>query len=140
MKLPSALTYIWTPTPTYGMKATAFVNPINYESESWLISPTINLSETTNPVMVFDFVTRYFTNPATDATIQISENYQGGDPSTATWTQIPYPFTNMSNWTFVTTNPIDLSAFANKSIRIAFKYTSTSTKAGTWEIKNLNIY
>lgn len=140
VKLPSALSDIWIPTATYGMKATAYDKNTNYESESWLISPTINLSGATNPVMVFDYVTRYFENPARDATIQISENYQGGDPSSATWTQIPYPFTNMSSWTFVTTNPINLSAFANKNIRIAFKYTSTSTKAGTWEIKNLVIY
>ncbi|HPL76344.1 MAG TPA: DUF6359 domain-containing protein [Paludibacteraceae bacterium] len=139
----SVLPNIWAHDASYKcMKATAYVNSTNtnYESESWLISPTINLSGVTNPVMVFDYVTRYFANPATDATIQVSENYQGGDPRSTTWTQIPYPFTNMSSWTFVTTNPIDLSAFANKNIRIAFKYTSTSTKAGTWEIKNLVIY
>jgi hypothetical protein len=141
VNLPSALSYIWIPTSSYGMKATAYYNSTNYDSESWLISPEIDLTGVTLPYLSFDYVTRYFTAPASDVSIMVSTDYVSGLPSTGTWTQIPFAFTNFSSWTFQNTSAIDISSVAaGKKIRIGFKYTSTSSKAGTWEIKNLLLY
>ncbi|WP_317166988.1 hypothetical protein [Chryseobacterium bernardetii] len=34
---------------------------------------------------------------------------------------------------------MDLSAFLGKNVRIAFKYTSTTTAAATWEVDDFKI-
>ena len=43
------------------------------------------------------------------------------------------------SWSFVPTGDISLSAYAGKKVQVAFRYTSTASKAGTWEIKNLTV-
>ena len=45
--LPSALTYVWSATTNYGLKASSYKNG-NLESESWVISPEIDLSSVTS--------------------------------------------------------------------------------------------
>jgi hypothetical protein len=112
----------------------------NHANEDWLISPEIDLSNVTAAKLTFEHVIRYFTNPATEATLWVSENYVDGLPSTATWTQLTTPlFTNSSDWTLVNSGEISLKPYAGKKIRVAFKYISTDTKAGTWEIKNFKV-
>lgn len=78
--------------------------------------------------MCFDHVVRYAGVPANEATVWVSLDYTSGLPSTATWTQIPTNFTNASTWDFYNSGDLSLSAYANKKIRVAFKYTSTATQ------------
>lgn len=112
----------------------------NNANEDWLISPEIDLSNITAAKLTFEHVIRYFANPTTEATLWVSENYVDGLPSTATWTQLTTPlFTNFSDWTFGSSGEISLTSYTGKKIRIAFKYISTETKAGTWEIKNFKV-
>lgn len=62
----------------------------------------------------------------------------GGTTAEPTWTQIasiPVRATGNS-WDFVNVGPIDLSAYAGQTVNIGFKYTSSTDKAGTWEVKN----
>ena len=40
-------------------------------------------------------------------------------------------------WTFVSSGEISLASFAGGKIKVAFKYSSTEAKAGTWEVKNV---
>jgi len=95
------------------------------------------LTNVTAAKFSFDHVTRYFGNLKTDATVWISEDYEEGLPSSGIWTQVTtYPFSDNGNWTLTTSYELDLSAYAGKKVSIAFKYVSTSTKAGTWEVKN----
>jgi len=113
---------------------------VNVANEDWLISPEINLAGITAAKLTFEHVTRYFTDPKADATVWVSENYVDGLPSTATWTKLTTPaFTNASSWTLASSGEISLTAFAGKKIKIAFKYISTDTKAGTWELKNFKV-
>lgn len=120
---------------------TGYVSSTNYANEDWLISPQIDFKDYNNLILAFDYVTRYFNDPVTDCTIWISDNYISGVPNTASWTQLnpPTPFFNASSWTFSPSGNIDLNAYKDQKVNIAFKYISTSTKAGTWEIQNLNI-
>ena len=119
-----------------------YSNATNFANEDWLISPQIDLTGTNAPKFSFDHATRYFTNPVTEAAIMISTNYVNGLPTTATWTQLSpsTPFVNLSSWTFVKSGAIDLALYSNYKVRIAFRYTSTTVKAGTWEIKNFLVY
>jgi hypothetical protein len=42
-------------------------------------------------------------------------------------------------WTFTDSGAIDLSAYVGKTVQFAFRYKSTATKAGTWEIKTFTV-
>lgn len=116
---------------------TGYVNSQNLANEDWLISPEIDLSDVTTAHFSFDHVARYFADLANEATVWISEDYTEGLPSTATWAQVTTnPFVDPGSWTFGSSGQISLTQYAGKKIKIAFKYLSTNTKAGSWEIKN----
>ncbi|OIP82719.1 MAG: hypothetical protein AUK44_07020 [Porphyromonadaceae bacterium CG2_30_38_12] len=138
--LPNGFTSVWFPTATYGMKATADKSSVNYAAESWLISPVINLTNINAAKLIFDHVGRFFNDKITQSTLWVSEDYLSGLPTTASWSKITIPtYTDGTNWNFVHAGIIDLSSFAGKNIRFAFKYLSTDTSAGTWEVKNVTI-
>lgn len=122
------------------LSISGFVTPTNFANEDWLISPEIDLAGVTAAKLSFDHVARYFADLKNEATVWVSSNYVTGLPSTATWTQLPTKtFTDPGNWTLSTSGEISLTAYAGKKIKIAFKYISTATKAGTWEIKNFKV-
>lgn len=132
--LPGDLTYVWN-HDSYGyMKASAFKSNTAYASESWLVSPIIDLTEHTgNTDFSFDHATNYFTSVETDATVWVRE--ENGEWSKLN--NITYPET--MGWTFVSSGTVDLSSYIGKKIQIGFKYISTSANAGTWEVKNVKI-
>ena len=110
-----------------------YVDGENRANEDWLISPKITMTGT-QIVMSFDGVLCYSNTPATDATVWVSENYSG-DVQTAQWTQLEIEFPNSSSFDFKNYQ-YDMSAYTGKTITVAFKYISTTEKAGTLEIKN----
>lgn len=120
---------------------TGYVNGQNKANEAWLISPKVSLEAVEDARLEFDHVVRYFNNPVADATVWVSENYSGsGSPALATWTQLSTKaFSDPGSWTFSAAGPVSLKAYAGKQIYIGFKYLSTTTRAGTWEIKNLRV-
>lgn len=122
---------VWTTNGEY-IKATAYVSSTNNAAESWLVSPKIDLSGAEKPVLKFEHVWRYAA--ATSDFSLIVTNNDG-----TSWTEVAInEWSTGSDWTFVPAN-VDLSAYKNQTIKFAFKYTSTTTKAGTWEIKNLSL-
>ncbi|MEI8086162.1 MAG: choice-of-anchor J domain-containing protein [Paludibacter sp.] len=117
---------------------TGYVSSVNNANEDWLISPQIDLTAISTAKLSFDHAIRYCTNPVLDGTLWASEDYVSGLPATGTWTQIVTPtFKDPGSWTFSNIGPISLASYSGKKIRFAFKYLSTSTKAGTWEVKNV---
>ena len=140
--LTGGLSYVWIPTASYGMKASAFVNQ-NNPSEAWLISPIVDLTEAENPVLSFDQASK-FGDLLNECFVMVSVDYED-DVTNCDWVHIPfnqdadgkYIIPDGSNWTFMATGDLDLSAFAGQRVTIGFKYTSTATSATTWEVKNL---
>jgi hypothetical protein len=56
------------------------------------------------------------------------------------WEVLEEPnFPSSLSWTFVSTGSIDLSKYAGKKVQVSLHYTSTASKAGSWEVKNLKI-
>ena len=113
-----------------------YINSQNHETESWLISPQISIkAEETNPVLTFKQAGKYFTNATTAAnecTLWIRE--VGGE-----WTPLTIPNNHNNNFTFVD-EEINLgSTYAGKTVELGYKYTSTASAAGTWEVKNFKI-
>lgn len=131
--LSEGLSYVWTWSGSYGMKASAFVNDTNLPSESWLISPAIDLSQLTSATLTFEQAGNKFFS-------EKCENYCSVMVSTdrENWTPLKLNVWPEGNsWDFVTSKA-NLSAYAGQStVYIAFKYTSTSSTAGTWEVKNV---
>ena len=140
--LTGGLSYVWIATASYGMKASAFVNQ-NNPSEAWLISPIVDLTEAEKPVLSFDQASK-FGDLLNECFVMVSVDYED-DVTNCDWVHIPfnqdadgkYIIPDGSNWTFMSTGNLDLSAFAGQRVTIGFKYTSTATSATTWEIKNL---
>ncbi len=131
VSLPSQLTYVWKwASAEYGMKASAFIKPTNYASESWLISPVIDMSKAVKPELSFENVARFGSN--SNHTLWARE--KDGE-----WAQLTISnYGSGNDWTFVK-NTIDVSAYAGKTLQFAFKYVSTTSGAGTWEIKNIKL-
>ena len=130
VSLPSELTYVWKWDSEYGMKASAYVNKTNYASESWLISPVIDMSKAVKPELSFENVAKFGSN--SNHTLWARE--KDGE-----WAQLTISnYGSGKDWTFVK-NTIDVSAYAGKTLQFAFKYVSTTSGAGTWEIKNIKL-
>ena len=137
--LPSELTYVWTHDASRKhMKASAFKSNTAYRAESWLVSPKIDLSNVNSAELSFEQAINY-ANPEDRIHVMISDDYVG-DVANASWTELEFDQwpANDGNWTFVTTT-IDLTAFVNQEVTIAFKYTSEAVQNAcpTWEIKDL---
>ena len=134
--LPEGFTSIWTADAKYGYKATAYKSSTNYAGESWLISPKIDLSKATAATLKISHACNFFADVATaEQECTVWASLDGSNWSQVTLTGYP---TKMG-WDFVD-GTADLSAYAGKTnVQIAFKYTSTATKAGTWEIKTVTI-
>ena len=129
------LTYVWKNDDRFAcMKASAFVNNTNYEAESWLISPVIDLSSETAVYLTFEHATNFFDPSKLEDEASVWAKVDGTD----NWEKvsgITYP--TSQSWTFVSAGDIDLSAYAGKKMQFAFVYKSTEAKSGTWEVKNV---
>ena len=138
--LPQEMSYVWKFDSQYScMIASAFLNSTNYETESWLISPSIDMSEYNAADLTFEHAFKFASNPQDEMTLWISTDYYSGDPSSATWEQYTIPnYPSGTNWTFVDSGEIDMSSVAgHDNVRIAFKYKSSDVAAPKWEVKNV---
>jgi len=137
--LPSGFTSIWNWDSQYGMVAKCIKNNTKYESESWLISPCIEMPESGSCILTFKHAAKFFSSTS-QMTLWVSADYEDGLPSTATWQQLTIPtYPTGSNWNWYESGEIDLSAYRGQSIHIAFCYTSTASYAPQWEIKDFEI-
>ena len=132
--LPSDLTFVWKHDASKKyMKASAFKNSNNYAAESRLTSPAFSLAGKTSATLSFKHAARFFANAANEFKVQVSTDG-------TTWHDVAvsaYPTGN--DWGFIDAT-CNLSAYAgNATVYIGFLYTSTATKAGTWEIKNVEV-
>lgn len=113
------------------MKASAYIDGTKYASESWLVSPLVDLSQATTATLTFDHAHNYAGTAEEEFTLWATET------SADNWQQLTIDKYG-SGFKF-TTATIDLSAYAGKTIKFAFKYVSTTDAAGTWEIKNVKV-
>lgn len=138
INLPSGLDAIWKGSASYGAVATAYESEsqTNFDSDSRLVSPVIDLGSASAPALSFEHALNFFADIATarqQATVEA--RVEGGEWETLEGTTYPAEM----GWSFVPSGSISLAKFAGKKIQIAFHYTSTAAKAGTWEVKNVII-
>lgn len=136
----TGVSYVWKSDASYGWKASAFMNNTNYPTESWLLTPAIDLSEAVSPQLSFEEAHKFLNNnPLSEfMMIKVSTDYVD-DVESATWDDVEIDETQWSDgqsWDFYKVGPYSLSAYIGQVIRIAFVYKSTDSAAPTWEIKN----
>lgn len=132
--LGTGISYVWTHDSDYGyMKASAFAGS-SVESESWLISPVVDLTGATNCQLSFTHVGNFFKGTMPD-NAKVWGRVEGG-----TWTELTidkYPASD--SWDSDVTGTVDLSQFDGQRMQFAFVYTSSSSVAGTWEVEDIEV-
>ena len=112
----------------------------NKDNEDWLISPQIDLAGYSSATVNFTQAAKFVNSQWTQLSILVSSNYDGVNPSAATWTQLTVPTLPTGNdYVFVNSGNIDISSFDGKKIYVAFRYVSSTTNAATWEIKDVEV-
>ncbi|MGB0881828.1 MAG: DUF5689 domain-containing protein [Vicingaceae bacterium] len=123
--------------PSFYGRISNYNGSTNIACETWLISPSFDLSNTTNPEFFMESDVNYSGAPLE---VYITTNYTG-DATTTTWTQLSVPL-DMDNtgWnTFVPSGAVNLSAYKSAGVRIAYKYVGTNSNGQTCEIDDIKI-
>jgi hypothetical protein len=131
-------TEAWSIT-SYGATMSGYTGG-NHTNEDWLISPSVNLDNYSDEVLSFSTSMNYGT--AGDGSLRLfySTNYiDGNAPSTATWTEITGFTLSSGAWAVTPSGNINISGISGSNVHIAFKYTSTTSSAATWEISNFKV-
>lgn len=127
-------------------KASGYDNDskVTTPSESYLVSPSIDLSNSEAAHVEFEYILRYATNygtpdPTRENRVLITDAYTG-DPTTTTWDDITGELTEGSDWTtfYDYAYNIGASYIGKPDVRIAFYY-SCQEQSATWEIKNVKV-
>lgn len=109
-------------------------------NEDWLISPAISWNILTTDITL-NF--RSARNYAGDALrLLISQDYNGnGNPNDFSWTDITDDAAwSEGSWTWVQSGDVLLMESGTPPLFIAFKYTSNSTEAATWQVDDVIVY
>lgn len=155
---PMGLTDVWK-TVSYNqhtyLKATGYKNG-NKVAESMAISPAINMFDVVNSnvgaFITFDHAVNYANHRefASALTLWVSFNYTEENSASVLWEPLAIPvYPDGDSFTFVSSDSISLTALLHKAstmpaadvsnMRIAFRYTSNTEIATTWEVTNIKI-
>ncbi|MBN2744819.1 MAG: choice-of-anchor J domain-containing protein [Marinilabiliaceae bacterium] len=122
--------------PDYFMKMSGYQQVNN----DWLISPAIDLSPMTSPALKVRQTAKYVNGQWDQITINISTDFDANNPASATWTTLtPTTKPTGSDYVFVETENLDLSAWQGQKIYIGFHYQSDLANAATWEIDHVKV-
>lgn len=120
----------------YYVQCSNYVGGSNQACETWYISPAINLSAGVNPVLTFINACNY---SGSNIEVKVGNAYSSGDPNLVSWTSLS-PVLSGGSWSWVNSGNLNLSAFNGQSnVRVAFKYTGTSSNGKTWEIDDIKV-
>ncbi|TPG66578.1 T9SS-dependent choice-of-anchor J family protein [Hymenobacter nivis] len=120
-----------------GVQINGFANGTNVTNEDWLVSPPLNLTNSTFPLLSYWSRTA-FNGPA--LRLLASTNYPGtGSPTAAgvTWTDLnaAFPAPGTDRWT--QTQNVDLSAYKTAGVYVAFVYNSTTDEGARWTLDDV---
>ena len=124
------------------VKASNYSNSQNVPSNMWLISPGIDLSSASQPMLSFETIMKY---QGAALVLHISTDYDGTSNPTqqGTWTDI----TALATWDIDNTawgpwtpsGDVDLSSYISSTTYIAYEYLGSANSGSTWEIDNIKI-
>jgi len=130
----------------YGAQASASENNGGtcYATESWLVSPEIDLTNYTDANLYFNHAFGYAYNKETKKEANLSGSFYitVSEDGGSTWNakrEIPTWLVSHSYFELSQSGNISLSAFKGKKIKFAFVYKSTKEFAPTWEITDVTV-
>ncbi len=122
--------------PTPYAKVSGFIGSAT-NSENWLISPSIDLSNSVNPTLFFQTAAR-FAGPPLE--VKVSTDYSSGAPSSGTWSSLNAALSSTAtSYVWTPSGAISLAAYKTNNVRIAFRYTSTTASASTYQVDDILI-
>ncbi len=128
-------------------KATGYVNKTNVASEAYLVSPALDLSNSSGAYIKFEHILAYATNEGADKVL-VTTNFVEGHPESTEWIDMTTelkPANSTSSggidWNTFNVYEMDLpaSVIGNSNVRVALYYSSTSAGSRTWEVRNLYV-
>lgn len=136
----------WTFSSQYGAVMNGYDSGTSYANEDWFISPAVDLSNSTNPILTFDHA-RGNANVMNVGVnegyykVYVSNDYNGGAPhNRAQWTELTGVVHGTQAWQYVSSGELVIPAeFKTSNCRIAFRYLSIDGASATWEVKNVKI-
>ncbi len=135
--MPEGASAIWSwknYSNAYYLNASAYISGSAQESESWAVSPVVDMTAASTVSASFEHAAKFQT------TLTSLCKFAVRVAGTTTWTEVAIPtWPESGKWTWGESGAMDLSAFAGKKVQLGFKYGSTTSGADTWEIRNLAI-
>lgn len=133
------LSYVWKHDSSNSyMKASAYVGSAK-AAISYLISPEYDLAGQKNVFLSFDHIL----NPLKTDAREDHVNVLIKESSAAEWTVLSgFTWPKGDSWNRVNSGKVDISAYAGKKIKIAFKYEGNTKGTGntpTWEVYNVKL-
>jgi len=104
-------------------------------NEQWCISPAFNLDNYENVALTFRNAKNY---SGPDLQLFFSNNYNGQNPASATWTELEFS-KSTGSFAWAESGEISLTNFSGTSCHIGYKYTSTETEAAAWEVDDITL-
>lgn len=137
--LLDGINHVWSWVTGQGssnyLKASAFAAGNAHASKSYAISPVVSLGGFGKAGVEFSHAAKFQTTIKELARLCVRE------AGTQEWIEYEVPvWPTAGSWTFVSSEMIDISAFAGKDVELALKYASTAKGADTWEITNLKVW
>lgn len=137
---------VWYNDAKYGWKGSgsrgSSSNLTCYNTNSTLWLPQIDLTNYKTALLEFDHAVNFCSSPAAALSL-VCEEVDGANSSAprsgAQMGLEPRVWPLGVNWNFLSGGPIDLTALCGKTVKIGFNYTSNTSEAATWELKNLKI-
>lgn len=126
---------VWTITAQYGWKASGFLSGACAATNATLTTPEIDLTDYTSAQMSFMHAANKFETVKPEEHCSVEISVDGGAPTAVKGIKWPLG----TNWTFISSDDVDITPFVGHKIKIMFHYTSTTAAAGTWEIKSLKV-
>jgi len=121
----------------HAVQINGFASGADHTNVDWLITPKFNLSGTTFPLLNFWSRNAFAGAPLT---LRISTDYIGsGDPTLAHWTELNGKFPSQASDVWTQSPNINLSAYKDSNVYIAFVYTSTTQDGSRWTVDDISL-
>ena len=125
----------WLFRTTYGATVSGRYGSANHDVTTSLVSPWIDLRTVGGARLDFEHSISSYLVSSTDAAVKILRE---GDTD---WTNLgaSFPDKPSSGYSDFQSVSIDISGYVGKKVQIKFEYNSTTSRAGTWEIRNFSV-